>query len=83
MKKKERKKEFRGKGGKKKKKKSSAAFKPVRLVLLVFLSVEREGGFWKDWFHFSPFLGHTLHCCSACSLPQPCSSPLLGVLPLS
>ena len=33
----ERKKEFRGEGGKKKKK-SSAAFKPVRLVLLVFLS---------------------------------------------
>ena len=37
----ERKKEFRGKGGKKKKK-SSAGFKLVRLVLLVFLSVEQE-----------------------------------------
>ena len=36
----ERKKEFRGKGGKKK---SSVGFKSVRLVLLVFLSVEREG----------------------------------------
>ena len=20
------------------------------------------GGGWKDWFHFSPFLGHTLRC---------------------
>ena len=20
------------------------------------------GGGWKDWFHFSPFLGHTLSC---------------------
>ena len=43
----ERKKEFRGKGGKKKQNKrnhkSSAGFKLVRLVLLVFLSVEREG----------------------------------------
>ena len=43
----------------KEKKKSSAGFKPVRLVLLVFLSVEGKGG-WKDWFHFSPFLSHTL-----------------------
>ena len=45
MKKKERKKVFRGKGekGKKKEKKSSAGFKPVRLVLLVVLSVQREG----------------------------------------
>ena len=41
------------------------------------------GGGWKDWFHFSPFLGHTLHCCSACRLSSHCSSPLLGVLPLS
>ena len=40
----ERKKEFRGIGGKKKKK--SAGFKPVRLVLLVFLSVKGEG--WLD-----------------------------------
>ena len=33
-----------GKGGKEKKKKnSSAGFKTVRLVLLVFLCVEREG----------------------------------------
>ena len=42
-KKRERKKEFRGKGGKEKLKKSSAGFKPVRLVLLVVLSVQREG----------------------------------------
>ena len=47
----ERIKEFRGKRGKKKrekrkkkkKKQSSAGFKPVRLVLLVFLSVKWEG----------------------------------------
>ena len=38
----ERKKEFREKG-RKRKKNSSAGFKPVRLVLLVFLSVEGEG----------------------------------------
>ena len=38
----EMKKEVRGKGGKGKKN-SSAGFKPVRLVLLVVLSVEREG----------------------------------------
>ena len=41
MKKKERKKEFRGKE-ERKKKKSSAGFKLVRLVLLVFLSVKWE-----------------------------------------
>ena len=49
----ERKKEFRGKGGKKKKK-SSAGFKPVRLVLLVFLSVKREGVFARIGFTFLP-----------------------------
>ena len=42
MKKKERKKEFRGKE-ERKKKKSSAGFKLVRIVLLVVLSVEQEG----------------------------------------
>ena len=53
------KKKFRGKGGKKKKK-SSAGFKPVRLVLLVFLSVKVSrtscpgGGGWRESFHFSP-----------------------------
>ena len=31
---------------------------------------------WKDWFHFSPFLGHTLRCCSACSqVPHGPSAP--------
>ena len=45
----------------KEKKKSSAGFKLVRLVLLVFLPVEQEGVVGKDWFHFSPFLSHTLH----------------------
>ena len=34
---------IQGERRKEKKKKSSAAFKPVRLVLLVFLSVDREG----------------------------------------
>ena len=44
-KKKERQKGRRNSGGKeeRKKKKSSAGFKPVRLVLLVSLSVDREG----------------------------------------
>ena len=50
-KKKERKKEFRGKGGKKK---SSSGFKPVRLVLLVFLSVEWEGVVGRIGFTFLP-----------------------------
>ena len=50
----ERKKEFRGKGGKEKKKKSSFGFKPVRLVLLVFLSVEWEGVVGRIGFTFLP-----------------------------
>ena len=50
----ERKKKFRGKGGKKEKKKSSAGFKTVRLVLLVFLSVEREGVVRRIGFTFLP-----------------------------
>ena len=53
-KKKERKKEFRGKEGKEKKKKSSAGFKPVRLVLLVVLSVEQEGVVGRIGFTFLP-----------------------------
>ena len=53
----------------KKKKRSSAGFKLVRLVLLFILSVEREFG-WKDWFHFSPFLSHTLHCSVFSLVPQ-------------
>ena len=51
-------KERRNTGGKEerkgKKKKSSAAFKPVRLVLLVFLSVEWEGGVGRIGFSFLP-----------------------------
>ena len=43
----------RRKGGKKKKK-SSAGFKPVRLVLLVVLSVEREGVVGRIGFTFLP-----------------------------
>ena len=39
---------------KKRKKKSSAGFKPVRLVLLVFISVEREGVFGRIGFTFLP-----------------------------
>ena len=48
----ERKKEFRRKGGKKKK--SSAGFKPVRLGLLVILSVEWEGVVGRIGFTFLP-----------------------------
>ena len=48
----ERKKEFRGKGGKNKK--ASAGFKPVWLVLLVFLSVEWEGVVGRIGFTFLP-----------------------------
>ena len=48
----ERKKEFRGDGGGKKK--SSPGFKPVRLVLLVFLSVEWEGVVGRICFSFLP-----------------------------
>ena len=43
-----------GKGGKEKKKKSSFGFKPVRLVLLVFLSVEWEGVVGRIGFTFFP-----------------------------
>ena len=54
-KKRERKKDFRGKGGKgKKRKKSSVGFKPVRLVLLVILSVEREAVVGSIGFTFLP-----------------------------
>ena len=48
----ERKKEFRRKGGKKKK--SSGGFKLVRLVLLVFLSVEQERVVGRIGFTFLP-----------------------------
>ena len=42
----------RRKEKKKKKQKSSAGFKPVSLVLLVFLSVEREGVVGRIGFTF-------------------------------
>ena len=46
----------RNSGGKeeRKRKKSSAGFKPVRLVLLVVLSVEREGVVGRIGFTFLP-----------------------------
>ena len=49
----ERKKEFRGKE-ERKKKNYSTGFKPVRLVLLVFLSVKREGVLGRIGFTFLP-----------------------------
>ena len=53
-KKKEGQKGRRNSGGKEEKKKSSVGFKPVRLVLLVFLSVEREGVVGRIGFTFLP-----------------------------
>ena len=52
----EKKKKERGRrnSGGKGKKKSSAGFKPVRLVLLVFLSVQREGVVGRIGFTFLP-----------------------------
>ena len=62
----ERKKEFRGKGGKKRKEKmSSDGFKLVRLVLVVFLSVE-----WEGWLE---------GLVSLLSLPEPHSSLLFSL----
>ena len=66
-KKRERKKEFRGKGKKKKKDKKK---KKKNLLLALKRSgyccwcpvCATGGGGWKDWFHFSLFLGHTLRC---------------------
>ena len=45
---------IQGERRKGKKKKSSAGFKPVRLVLLVFLSVEQEGVVGRIGFTFLP-----------------------------
>ena len=45
---------IQGERRKEKKKKFSAGFKPVRLVLLVFLSVEREGVVGRIGFTFLP-----------------------------
>ena len=50
----ERRKENRKKKKKKKRRRSSAGFKPVRLVLLVLLSVEREGVVGRIGFTFLP-----------------------------
>ena len=45
---------IQGERMKERKKKSSAGFKPVRLVLLVFLSVELEGVVGRIGFTFLP-----------------------------
>ena len=63
-KKRERKKEFRGKGKKKKKdKKKNLLLALNRSGYFCWCPVcATGGGGWKDWFHFSLFLGHTLRC---------------------
>ena len=64
-KKRERKKEFRGKGKKKKKdkKKKNLLLALNRSGYFCWCPVcATGGGVWKDWFHFSLFLGHTLRC---------------------
>ena len=53
-KKKEGQKGRRNSGGREERKKSSCGFKPVRLVLLVFLSVESEGVVGRIGFTFLP-----------------------------
>ena len=45
---------IQGERRKEKKKKSSVAFKPVRLVLLVFLCVKQEGVVGRIGFTFLP-----------------------------
>ena len=48
-------------------------------LLLAFAGIPvcgTGGGGWKDWFHFPPFLSHTLRCHSASSpVPQGPSAP--------
>ena len=71
-KKRERKKEFRGKGKKRKRIKNKQTNKQTNKNLLLALNrsgyfcwcpvCATGGGVWKDWFHFSLFLGHTLRC---------------------
>ena len=57
-KKRERKKEFRGKG-----KKKNLLLALNRSGYFCWCPVcATGGGGWKDWFHFSLFLGHTLRC---------------------
>ena len=60
----ERKKEFRGKGKKSNKiKKKNLLLALNRSGYICWCPVCATGpGGWKDWFHFSPFLGHTLSC---------------------
>ena len=57
----ERKKEFRGKGKGKKKKNLLLALNRSGYFCCCPVCATGGGG-WKDWFHFSSFLGHTLHC---------------------
>ena len=63
-KKRERKKEFRGKGKKRKRiKKKNLLLALNRSGYFCWCPVcATGGGGWKDWFHFSLFLGHTLRC---------------------
>ena len=64
-KKRERKKEFRGKGKKRKRiKKKNLLLALNRSGYFCWCPVcaTGGGGWWKDWFHFSLFLGHTLRC---------------------
>ena len=70
-KKKEGQKGRRNSGGKeerkKEKKKSFAGFKTSQVSSAGSLVCGMGRGVWKDWFHFFPFLSHTLHCCPASS----------------
>ena len=73
----------RNSGGKEKRKKKKKKNKKVFCWLEIgqVSSAGRPvcgmgGGVWKDWSHFSPFLSHTLRCCSASSpVPQGPSAP--------
>ena len=66
----------RNSGGKEERKKKSLLLALTGQVSSAGLPVcGTGGGGWKDWFHFSPLLGHSLGCCSASSpVPQsPCA----------
>ena len=65
--KKEKKREEEGiQGARKKKKKDKKKYLLLALNRSGYFCwcpvCETGGGGWKDWFHFSLFLGHTLHC---------------------
>ena len=71
MKKKKKRREEEGiQGERKEKKKDKKKEKKKNLLLALNRSgyicwcpvCATGGGGWKDWFHFSPFLGHTLRC---------------------